>query len=121
MLGLQLLTAAALADPCARVSRETAERASRLFHPGVVWAEYCEACGDRRPTQHRVKEVAAIVDQGRDEFQLRVDGALVDLAYVYVQLRPGAPRLFNVANQVGCPTNGVRRTITIPGAGAAPR
>ena len=119
MLGLQLLTMAAQADQCAWVSHETAQAASAYFDPGVVWADYCQTCGDKRPTMHTVKDDAAIVEQNNNKFQLRIDGQLVDLAYVYVQVRPAAPRMMNLAKLVQCPATGVDKFITTPGT--APR
>lgn len=114
MLGLQLLTMAAHADQCAWVSQEKAKAAAKYFDVGTVWAEYCESCGDKRPTVHTVTEQVLVVQPEHDQYQLRLDGKLVDLAYVYVQLRRGAPRMSNVAKLAQCPTQGVAKSIPTP-------
>jgi hypothetical protein len=98
MLALGALLAAAApahADQCARNPTPVTDQAASLVKLGASVAEFCEPCGDKVPgPRHLVRSVSV-----RDG-SLIVNGAVSDLAYLYVVTGPG--ELVNVGVKAGC-------------------
>jgi len=104
------------ADQCAAVSRTIAEAAVKYIPAGAPWASYCEPCGDKSPGVHTANSRAEVVTSGAGArlWSVSIDGAPVDLAYIYVPGPRNRNQLVNLASLVGCPTTGVTRTLRSP-------
>ena len=112
MLGWWAITATALADQCAWIPDTTAAAAVRFLTPGSPYALFCEPCGDKAPVVRTVAAapvVAATSDPALVE--VSVDGQPLDLAYVFVPLKPGAPSWRNLSRLARCPATGVSKAI----------
>jgi len=105
MLGaLVASTSPARADQCAKNPKPIADRAAALVQQGATAVEYCEPCGDVAPSKpFTVQTVAA-----RDG-ELLVNGAVADLAYLFV--RTGPDELVNVGVRTGCGASDVSEAI----------
>ncbi len=110
----------ARADQCAVVSRGQSDLAlARLRQPGTWILELCEPCGEQlgpsaRPyLVERVERVPWPHGAGGDDFEVRVNGRAVDLAYVFVHV--GAGQFENLAALAGCPAEGVSARVRLPG------
>jgi hypothetical protein len=105
MLGTLLASAApARADQCARNPGSIADQAAALVKPGATVVEYCEPCGDLAPGKpYTVQNV--VVRNG----ELIVNGAGIDLAYLFLQTRPD--ELVNVGVRTGCGASNVSEAI----------
>jgi hypothetical protein len=67
MLPFVLVANTALADQCAWVTKEQAERGAALFRAGPAsFLEYCEPCGDAAPTTPSPTAIAVDANGQRD-------------------------------------------------------
>jgi hypothetical protein len=80
-LAAVLVPAIAHADQCQLNATTVAEAAAKLVKAGSRVLEFCEPCGDRAPKQpYTVSKVAV-----RQQRELVVNGAGVDLAYLFIE------------------------------------
>jgi hypothetical protein len=99
---------AARADQCAYISKDVADRAKGFVNKGDTIAQMCEPCGETTPKGTKVTAVEVGVP-AKGYFELRVNGAGVDLAYVFVKDRTGT--WSNLGLLVDCGAKGVSATI----------
>lgn len=105
----------AFADQCAYLDAAAAERAVAVLKPGLSWITWCEPCGEATPgTARTIGEVKATPVPDSTYVEVSIDGAPIDLAYVFVQDRPGKPAYRNLASLAKCPAQGVSRSIPGP-------
>jgi hypothetical protein len=118
MLAMLLLSAAtALADQCAWIPKDTAERAVKYLAPGATWVAYCEPCSDPAAVPHTVTRGATIgPTSAPDLVEVSVDGEPIDLAYVFERAKDGDTVLTNLSKLAKCPSDGVSKTIPPPPA-----
>ncbi|MNT79816.1 hypothetical protein D3C72_2191950 [compost metagenome] len=92
-----------MADQCQWVSREQAQTAVTALQHSMRTHTLCEPCGETK-----AKEMDYVLLQiqrvSPTHFQVLVDDQPVDLAYTYTMGR-------NLAQKVGCPTEGVSATV----------
>ena len=105
MLGALLAsTNLARADQCAKNPTPVADRAAALVQKGATAVEFCEPCGEVAPGKpFTVQSVS--VQSG----ELLVNGAVADLAYLFVQTGPD--ELVNVGVRTGCGASDVSGAI----------
>ena len=104
-LGALLASAApAAADQCAKNPTAIAEKAAALVKKGANVLEFCEPCGDRAPGPGYVVRTVEVRDG-----ELIVNGAGVDLAYLFV--RTGPDERVNVGVQTACGASDVSEAI----------
>ncbi|AFY88332.1 MAG: hypothetical protein CLLPBCKN_001244 [Chroococcidiopsis cubana SAG 39.79] len=96
----------AWADQCAYVSKEQALAAVSRLQVGQTIYQLCEPCGDRIPNQIAIQDLAAATTGSQDYWEVRVNGANVDLAYIFVD-NEAANQKINLAVAVGCPARDV--------------
>lgn len=95
----------ALADQAQVLGLEEAEYATMLMEPGREIRHFCAPCGDTRWRPEAVGSVEAVPwPEDENMVELHINGAAVDLAYVYFQ-QGGKWR--NLARFLGLPVNGV--------------
>lgn len=105
------------ADPntpqCVNLTVDQASKAARLVPAGSRALYYCELCGDKDPGPWQdITEVAIVAGTGAGSRSLKVNGRVVDIAYVYYwdsKDRTGR----NVASDAGCPVHGVQRVLSL--------
>ena len=115
MLTLLLTMVGARADQCAWVSQTAADAAVKYLQPGVIWASFCEPCGDKKPVFGKLAEPATVrPTEAAGMVEVVVDGKPVDLAYVYVLKSLTDPTLANLASLATCETTGVSPTVPKP-------
>jgi uncharacterized protein (TIGR03382 family) len=110
------------ADQCAWVSKTEAVAGARTLGEsfGARMLEYCEPCGDTTMKPITVKSVAfSWADESHQYFQVKVNGKMEDLAYVYVQQdtnADGKPDTWqNLAEMAGCATQDVTASFPMDG------
>jgi len=107
MLVLGTLLAAATparADQCAKNPIPVADQAAALVRPGATVREFCEPCGDVAPGKpYTVQSVST------RSGELLVNGAAVDLAYLFVQTGPD--EFANVGVRTRCGASDVSEAI----------
>lgn len=96
----------AWADRCAYVSKEQALAAVSRLQVGQTIYQLCEPCGDRVPNQIAIQDLAAATTGSQDFWEVRVNGASIDLAYIFVN-SANANQKVNLAAAVGCPARDV--------------
>jgi MYXO-CTERM domain-containing protein len=113
-----LAPAIAHADQCAWVSKTEAINGAKDLgqHFGAKYLEYCEPCGDTKPTPVTVKGVSfSWADDSHQYFQVKVNGKMVDLAYAYTAVDENgdgkADYWQNVGEAAGCPVQDVSSTL----------
>ncbi len=121
-----LVPAFAHADQCAWVSKTEAINGAKDLgqHFGAKYLEYCEPCGDTKPTPVTVKGVSfSWADESHQYFQVKVNGKMVDLAYAYTAVDEDGDGKTdywqNVGEAAGCPVQDVSSTLdaaTVSGA-----
>src|SRR5437762_3160892 len=76
----------AIADQCAVLDHRQAVEAVRLLTPGTEFIDWCEPCGEKRPTNRGVVKVVENkeFDDGSGDLEVFVNGDEKDLAYVYI-------------------------------------
>lgn len=113
-----LVSTEARADQCAWIPKATADAAAKYLQPGSVWASYCEPCGDTKPVYKTVSAAPTVREtSSAGLFEVTVDGQSIDLAYVFVARKQGDTKLGNLAMTVGCPSQGVSKSIALPPKG----
>ena len=107
---LTLATATARADQCQWLDHATAARAlgALASQPEVV--AFCEPCGDIAPGIP-YRATATSLRPAGEAVELVVNGAAVDLAYVYA--KTDARTFHNLAALADCPARGVSPTLAI--------
>jgi hypothetical protein len=108
-----LFTSIALADQCAWIDAAIAERAVRWLAPGTVVATQCEPCGERTAAWRVVGE-SSMRPTGSGSWEVAIDGAPIDLAYVFVAEDARATTATNLAHLARCPATGVSRELPRP-------
>jgi hypothetical protein len=110
-----LVAAPAFADQCAWVEPAVAKAAAVELASGRRIVEFCEPCKEPRPSAKRtLGRNAAVRDVPRhpEYKQVDVDGKLLDIAYLFVERKPGI--FENVALISGCPAVSVSRELQLP-------
>jgi hypothetical protein len=94
--GAVFASSTARADQCALNSPPVAATAAKLVKQGATVLDYCEPCGDRAPGKpYTVNTV------GLARGELVVNGADVDLAYLFLQTAPGEFRNVGIMTMCG--------------------
>ena len=100
---LAVITTAALfapatahADQCALIKKPVADQAVALVKQSATAVDFCEPCGDRAPGKPYTIATAEIRAN-----QLFVNGAPVDLAYLYVETAPDEYRNVGLSTRCG--------------------
>lgn len=105
VLGALLASAApARADQCAINPASIADQAAALVKLGASVVEFCEPCGDVTPGNPFVVRSVSVQDG-----KLIVNGAVSDLAYLFVRTAPD--ELVNVGVRTSCGASGVSEAI----------
>ena len=114
------------ADQCAWITKDQAIAGARELGKmfGSKYLDYCEPCGDTAPIAKTVKAVSfAWADGSRTDFEVKVNGQPIDLAYAYVKVDTdddGTLDTFqNLAATVGCPASDVTFQLDASAAGGA--
>lgn len=112
----------AFADQCAVVDPAQAEKALPHLEQGTPIAHLCEPCGDKEPRVEKVEnaEIAQWREDNTVEMVVKVNGAEIDAAYVFVPSKGTESRWHNLAKLIGCPTEDVSESIAPPGKGQKP-
>lgn len=95
----------AMADQCQAISYEEAQRAALLLQKNSVITDYCEPCSKGKVgTVSVVKnvKVVPVVLGNETYYEVKVNGASLDLAYTFVEVAPN--RSVNVAKVTACST-----------------
>ena len=107
----------ARADQCQVVTEAQAAAAVARLNASRIFMRLCEPCGehlgDHRP---EIVRAAVAVPDGDGNSRVMVNGAEIDLAYIYI--RTGATTLTNLARVSGCETQSVSPSISLPPAPA---
>jgi len=112
-LSLGLAARPAAADQCQWVPTSQAYSAAEWLARSTSWLKYCEPCGDTAPalmSSAPGPSVSSTSDPQLD--QVKIDGQDIDLAYTFIPT--GGGTYTNLALLVGCATQGVSRTVTLP-------
>lgn len=108
----------ARADQCQVVTEAQAAAAVARLNASRIFMRLCEPCGehlgDHRP---EIVRAAVAVPDGDGNSRVMVNGAEIDLAYIYI--RTGATTLTNLARVSGCETQSVSPSISLPPAPAS--
>jgi MYXO-CTERM domain-containing protein len=109
-----LVPAIAQADQCAWVSKTEAIAGAKDLGAnfGSKYLSFCEPCGDTAPKAVTVKAVSfSWADDAHTYFEVKVNGAPVDLAYAYTAVDADADGKTdywqNVGEAAGCPVQDV--------------
>ncbi|MFT3697728.1 MAG: hypothetical protein QM831_31605 [Kofleriaceae bacterium] len=105
ILAMCFVNRTARADQCVNVSSAQAARAKEVLPIGAHFVRYCAPCDDSSVGPEETIESLDLVDASNDSFNLRVNGAAVDLAYVYLERADGTAR--SLASLAKCPAEGV--------------
>lgn len=106
------------ADQCAYVSIDEADKARKILESVSELIEYCELCDGDKPKVARIQEVEVRrVEGGAGYRELYVNGAPIDLAYVFVPDGDKTGQYRNLSKMAGCKSDSVSVTITYPPAG----
>lgn len=95
---------------CKNVSSDMANKASSIMRRGAQFVVYCQPCGDKSAGAWRTVDEIAVVGGGSSPRQIKINGAVTDLAYVYYQTSLGTAS--NLGNDVGCAARGVSQTLS---------
>jgi hypothetical protein len=107
------------ADQCSVVTKEQASRVADLLLTGSKVLHFCQPCGEREPgSWEAVKEVAIVGSGASAGRQVRLNGRVVDLAYVYYLATDGTAR--DLALAIGCRAEGVSESLTFKTPAAPP-
>lgn len=93
----------AMADVCAQTNKAAADKAAKVLSviDGVL--RYCAPCGDATPSSVSVrKAVAAPVADDATAYEVRVNGKVEDLAYLYVMKSASSKTWVNLGLLTGC-------------------
>jgi hypothetical protein len=110
----------AQADQCAYVSIGEAEKARKILESVSEMIEYCELCTGDKPKAVRIQDVEVRRVDGADYAKFRelyVNGAPIDLAYVFVPDGDKTNQYRNLSKMAGCKSDSVSTTITYPPEG----
>ena len=100
------LSSAALADQCAYITKEQSLAAIARLNLGNTIYQFCEPCGDIKPTPVSIQELSATSTGYEDYWEVKVNGSNIDLAYTFIDARINN-RKINLAAVVGCPASNV--------------
>lgn len=93
-----MLSIAAFADQAAYVTRAQAEKAAAFLKKQKQIRHYCAPCDDKGDKTEDVAGVEAAAAGYQDFWEVKVNGAGIDLAYVYFQTKDGKWK--NVAKEL---------------------
>ena len=110
-ISLGLLAGTARADQCAWIDAGVAAKARTIVERAPKVIDFCEPCGDKAPGEPHAVRATEVTAADGDFKELRVNGAAVDLAYVFVQT--DATHYRNLAALAGCPATGVSPSLEI--------
>ena len=96
------------ADQAAWITKKQAEAASAILLKAGTLRHYCEPCGDVGYRTEKIRTVASAAAGTGEYYEVSVNGAPVDLAYVYV-LRAG--KWTNLAMLLNIQVSGVSGVI----------
>ena len=74
----------AWADQCAYVSKEQALAAVSRLQVGQTIYQLCEPCGNRISSPIRIQALSAATTGSQDFWEVKVNGASIDLAYTFI-------------------------------------
>lgn len=115
-LALVALLSAGLAraDQCEVVTPAQATAALQQLKLYVKFVEYCEPCGDAKPSAPQQVETAEVRTWSERPLQtVVVNGKEEDLAYMFVQKSLGDSHYLNLAVLAKCPAEGTSREIDV--------
>lgn len=104
LLGSLASATSARADQCAKNPTSVADQAAALVKKGATVVEFCEPCGDVAPGKPFTVQRVSVQDG-----ELLVNGAVTDLAYLFLQTGPD--ELVNVGVRTGCGASNVSEAI----------
>lgn len=96
----------ALADQCAYITKEQSLAAVDRLKVGQTIYQFCQPCGDKIPTPISIKDLSAGTTGYQNYWEVRVNGANIDLAYTFVDAGIANQKV-NLASVVGCPASDV--------------
>jgi len=98
---LVVLASIAVADECAWVTKDVAQKAAAAMKDKTAFQSYCPTCGDKRASRIPYKKVtAAQIKDHAEYWGVFADDDNIDLSYVYIQ---DGDRWLNVGLIAGCP------------------
>lgn len=101
-----------IADQCAWVEKDVAEKADALLKQQSTFLSYCEPCGEKKPTEIEVDSVSVQQPTGAgDYYEVLINDENVDLAYTYIKQ---GEAYHNLAILTGCVASSVSRVINYP-------
>lgn len=110
-VALLAVAAPAFADQCAWTNALQANGAKALLQKGSRFATFCKPCGEKAAQGPFVVQSVTQRVPGRGYKETVLNGQGIDLAYVYVETRPGT--FMNLAQRVNCPATGVPSSVQI--------
>ncbi len=112
-LVLLFLASTAFADQCAWISEAVGKRALEKLKKGSVALQYCEPCGDTDPKPMTVEAAELKKVDGQDDyFEVVLNTAAEDLAYLYVLDKGTSYK--NLGKLTECGATGVSLQVTWP-------
>jgi hypothetical protein len=108
------LSSAALADQCSYITKEQSLAATARLQVGQTIYQFCEPCGDKKPTPISIKDLSASTTGFQDYWEVKVNNANIDLAYTFIDAGIANQKI-NLASIIGCPARNV--SVVLPGRG----
>jgi hypothetical protein len=110
----------AWSDQCEVVNTDLAKWAQKVVTVGSSFIRWCEPCNEAPSPPFAVKKIEARRWTGdKSSWTVWINGASIDLAYLFVQTGPAT--YANVGLLVGCGATGVSSFIGPDGSSAGPR
>ena len=104
-LAAAFLSKPAMADQCAWVEKDTADKAKARIEKAGKVVHFCEPCGDKSPSPVDAVKKVQVLKQGESHWQVHLNGKGIDLAYVYVPTQKDTWR--NIGRALQCGADGV--------------
>jgi hypothetical protein len=93
------LAVTVLADQAAYITKAQADKAAAFLKDKKQIRHYCSPCDDKGDKVEDVKKIEAVKVDYQDFWEVQVNGAGIDLAYVYFQNKDGKWK--NLAKDLG--------------------
>ncbi len=103
----------AFADQAAYITEKQAKKAVKLLKNKKLIKHYCKPCDDQSKRSEEIVTIEAVPTGYEDYWEVRVNGAGIDLAYVYYHKKKHVWR--NAAIKLGIPVSGVPEFLTDTG------
>jgi hypothetical protein len=95
-----MLAVSAFADQAAYVTKKQAEAAAAFLKGKKQIRHYCAPCDDKGDKIEDINTIdAAVADESKGFWEVKVNGEGIDLAYVYFQTKDGKWK--NLAKEIG--------------------